>query len=192
MQSRRNLYRDDSADPCTSRHLGWNLNGGSGSLLPFPVPATERNSLRVHSVDDRIAGFTTGVLARGGLRFSASTGPSSDNRIDLELLGTTVSTPSCGGAPFVADFRLAAAQVTDALLVPGDGNTVRALFRNVTGSGTRFNVYTDVLGPAGPQPGALQGTGNSLERVGSPQAFARTNEAIDPAPAPEFFTGGGP
>ena len=191
VQSRRNLYRDDSADPCASRHLGWNLNGGSGSLLPFPPTATVRNSLRVHSIDDRIEGFTTGVLARGGLRIATNTGLSSENSIDIELVGTTVSTPSCGGAPFVADFRLAAAQVLDASLIPGDGNTVRVLIRNVTGSGSRSNVYTDVLGPAGPQPPALQGSGNRLEIVGSPQAFARTNSSIDPAPSAEFFSSAG-
>jgi hypothetical protein len=191
VQSRRNLYRDDSSDPCASQHLGWNLTGGSGSLLPFPPTATVRNSLQVHSTDDRIEGFTTGILARGGLRIAATSGPSSENNIDIELLGTTLSTPSCGGAPFVADFRLTAAQVLDASLVPGDANTVRAVIRGVTGSGSRFNVYTDVLGPSGPQPSALQGSGNRLEIVGSPQAFARTNSSIDPAPDAEFFTSSG-
>ncbi|CAN5327724.1 hypothetical protein BH23GEM2_BH23GEM2_20530 [soil metagenome] len=191
VQSRRNLYRDDSPNPCASRHLGWNLTGGSGSLLPFPPTATVGNSLRVHSIDDRIEGFTTGILARGGLRIAANTGLSSENSIDIELLGTTLSTPSCGGAPASTDFRMAAAQVLDASLLPGDGNTVRAVIRGVTGSGARFNVFTGVLGPAGPQPVALRGSGNRLEIVGSPQAFARTNSSIDPAPSAEFFSSAG-
>ncbi|CAN5326921.1 hypothetical protein BH23GEM2_BH23GEM2_20430 [soil metagenome] len=191
VESRHNLYRDDSADPCAARHLGWNLTGGSGSLLPAPAPATVRNTLRVQSFEDRIEGFTTGVLARAGLRLTATAGPSSENTVDLTLIGTTVSTPACGGAAFVADFRLAGAQVLNASLVPGDGNTLRVLFRKVTGSGTRANVYTDVLGPSGPQPPSLQGTGNTLEILGSPRAFEQTNDAIDPPPPAEFFTSSG-
>ena len=69
IESHRNLYRDDSVDPCVSPHFGWNLTGGSGPPAPLPVPETARNTLRMHSVHDRIEGFTTGVLATGSRRF---------------------------------------------------------------------------------------------------------------------------
>ena len=193
IESRRNLYRDDSADPCTSpRSIGWNLAGGSSPPLPIPVAATARNMLRVHSVDDRIERFTTGVIATGTRRFFALAGPSTDNSLDLELLGTTISTPSCGGAGFVRDLVLIAADAPFAELAPGDGNSLRAVIRGVTGSGTRFNRYGDVLGPSGPLPAALEGTGNRLEIVGNLNAFARTNRDINPLPGTEFFTGGAP
>jgi hypothetical protein len=60
--------------------------------------------------------------------------------------------------------------------------------RGVTGSGSRSNTYADVLGPTGPVAPEIQGTGNRLEFVGNLNAFGQTNRAIDPAPAPEFFT----
>jgi hypothetical protein len=190
IHSRRNLYRDDSPNPCVSRHLGWNINGGSGAPVPLQIPETARNSVRLHSLRDRIEGFTNAILAVGGRRFFASptAGPVTDNSVDLELIGTTISTSECPGAVPGADFRLAGALVSNASLVPGDGNTVRAVIRGVTASGPRSNVYADVLGPTGPLP-AGQGIGNQLEIVGSLRAFARTNRAIDPAPGAEFFRG---
>lgn len=101
-----------------------------------------------------------------------------------------MSTPECGAGVAVSEFRLTAALVGDGSLVPGDRNTLRALFRNVTGSGTRANVYADVLGPTGSQPAALSGTGNRLEIIGSARAFERTNSGIAPAPSAEFYTAG--
>jgi hypothetical protein len=192
LASHHNLYRDDTADPCAAGRLGWNLQGGSGTPIPLPNPGAARNALRLHSVSDRIEGFTMGVLATGGRRFfgAPTAAPVTDNSVDLELLGTTISTPACGEAAFVADLRLAGALVTDGAIVPGDGNTLRAVLRGVTGSGSRSNDYADVLGPAGAQPPSLQGAGNRLSIVGSPEAFARTNHAIAPAPGATFFTGG--
>ena len=190
IDSRHNLYRDDSPDRCVSRHLGWNVAGGSGTPAPLPIPETARNAVRLRSLHDRIEGFTTAILAVGGRRFFASpiAGPTTDNSVDLTLIGTTISTPACEGALPVADFRLASALVSNASLVPGDGNTIRAVIRGVTASGPRSNVYANVLGPTGPLSPELQGAGNRLEIVGSPRAFARTNRAIDPAPGAEFFT----
>jgi len=194
IQSRNNLYRDDTADPCVARRIGWNLQGGAGTPVALsPIPGVERNALDVRSQGDRIEGFTLAVLGYGGRRYFTEplSGPVSHNSLDLELLGATVATSACGGATFVSDFRLFAASVSAGTIYPGDGNTVRAVIRNVTGSGVRFNAYADVSS-SGSQPVVSQGSGNRLRIVGSPQAFARTNDAIDPAPAPEFFTGGGP
>ncbi len=190
--SQNNLYRDDTGNACTVRRTGWNLQGGSGVPVPLVVAGTERNTLRLHSLNDRIEDFTTGVLATGGRRFFAEpmAGPTSDNTVDLQMIGTTISTSACGGAAFVRDLRLAGALAANSSLVPGDGNTLRVVFRGVTGSGVRSNLYANVLGPDGAQSPEL-GTGNWLRFVGSPEAFARTNDAIAPAPAGEFFTGGG-
>jgi hypothetical protein len=188
--SSRNLYRNDSPDQCAPQRLGWNAQGGSGTPVPLTIGATERNVLRINSIDDRIEGFTTAVLAVGGRRFFAApvAGPSTGNSVDLKLIGTAIKTPSCAGATPVADFRLAGALVSNASLVPGDGNTLHAVIRRVTGSGPRSNAYADVLGPTGPVPAAIQGTGNRLDIAGSLKAFVRTNRAIDPAPGREFFT----
>lgn len=190
IQSHRNLFRNDSPNLCAPQRLGWNAQGGSGIPAPLPIGATERNTLRIHSLDDRIEGFTTAVLAVGGRRFFAApiAGPSTDNSVDLELIGTTITTPLCGGSTTVADFRLAGALVSGASLVPGDGNTLRAVMRAVTGSGLRSNAYADVLGPTGPVSPAIQGTGNRLEFAGNLNSFAQTNRAIDPAPGPVFFS----
>ena len=85
------------------------------------------------------------------------------------------------------DFKLAGA-ISSGSYWPGDGNYVRALLRGVTGSGTRANVYGNALVGAVPLPESLQGTGNRLEVIGSPQSFAAPNTGIDPAPGAEFFT----
>ena len=193
VQSRGNLYIDDSPDPCVSKRVAWNLSGGSGVPAPIQIGETTGNSLRVHSQDDRIEAFTLGILATGGRRFFALpiAGPVTDNTIDLNLIGANISTSSCGAALPGTDFRIAGALVTNASVVPGDRNTVHAVFRNVTGSGTRTNFYTDVLGPAGPVVNpALQGTGNHLEFAGSLKAFEQTNSGIDPLPGIQFFSGG--
>lgn len=194
-ESHQNLYRNDSQDQCASlRRGGWNLTGGSGPPAPLPVPETARNSLRWYSVDDRIEGFPTAINATGARRFfpSPTAGPSTDNSIDFKMLGGTIATPTCAGAQDIADLHLAGALSANAALVPGDGNSLRAVITGVTGSGTRFNQYGDAVGPAGPLPPAFQGTGNRLTIDGSPMAFAQTNRNIDPAPGAEFFTARAP
>lgn len=190
IESHHNLYRADSADPCASPRPGWNLTGGSGPPAPLPVPETTRNTLRIHSIDDRIEGFARAVLATGSRRFFPLpiAGPSTDNSLDLQLLGTRISTPACGGVPFVADLDLLGAFSANSAFSPGDGNRLRAVVRGVTGSGPRFNDYENAAGPFGPLPPGMQGTDNRLEIAGSPQSFAQTNRQIDPSPAAEFFT----
>jgi hypothetical protein len=192
--SHRNLYRDDSPDPCATPHFGWNLLGGSGPAAPLPVGETVRNSLHFRSVDDRIRGFTTGVVATGSRRFFPlpTAGPSSDNSLDLKLLDSRISTPSCGGAPFVADLDLAGAFAAGDAFSPGDRNTLHAVVRGVTGSGPRFNRYANSAGPSGPLSPELQGSDNRLEIAGSPQAFAQRNRHIDPAPGAGHFSGAEP
>ena len=190
IESHGNLYRNEAADPCAAPVVGWNLTGGSGPPAPVAVGTTSGNSLRMHSVGDRIEQFTTAVLASGSRRYFGAplAGESTDNSADLELLNATLQTPSCGGAPFVRDLDLKGAYSASNALAPGNGNTLRVVIRRVIGSGPRFNLYADAGGASAPLPTSNQGTGNRLEVVGSPEAFAHTNQQIAPAPSPEFFT----
>jgi hypothetical protein len=188
IQSHHNIYRNDSPNLCVPQRLGWNTHGGSSTPVALPAPSTERNSLRIQSLDDRIEGFTTGVWMVGGRRFFAAAEATNGNSADLELIGAIINTPSCSGAS--VDLRIAGAMTGSASLVPGDGNTVHAVIRNVIGSGLRSNVYANVLGPSGPVAPEFQGTGNRLEIDGSLHAFTHTNTGIHPVPAPEFFNGG--
>ena len=204
--SQGNIYRNEWEDRCASALLGWNLTGGSGAPIPLALPVTARNRLHVRSVDDQIDGFTTGVLATGSRRFfAAPLNPApTGNRIDLQLIGTRISTPSC--APIgtggymtdlpseqvvkIGDLELVGGWAKNAALAAGDGNTVRVELRGVTGSGTRGNRYANAAAFSGPLPAQLQGTANRLEIVGDPQTFARTNRGIDPAPGAKFFISG--
>lgn len=203
--SQDNVYRNEWADPCAQAVLGWNLTGGSGTPVARTLPETARNRLIVHSTNDRIEGFTTGILATGSRRFypAPRNGPSTDNHVDLRLVGTTVSTPECpsgvgsentSGTPMmqmgrVADLRLIGGNVARDGVEPGDGNTVRAELRGVSGSGKRSNKYAHAGGSFGfALKAEFHGKGNRVEIVGDPQTFNRMNHAIDPAPGPEFFT----
>ena len=175
IRSARNLYRSDtpSATP-----LGWNLIGGADSPSPlFVSAATNFNSLEIHSNDDAIEGFATGISVIGGRRFSPLSAPSSSNRLDMYLLGARIETVT-------ADLALFGAASFASGVPTGDGNTARILVRQATGSGPRANLYADSVTPT--MSGL--GVGNRLELVGSPNAFDRSNEGFVPAPPAEFFT----
>jgi len=203
--SQGNIYRNEWQDQCASALLGWNLTGGSGAPIPLALPATTKNRLRLRSVDDRIDGFTTGVLATGSRRFfpSALNAAPSGNHIDLQLIGTRISTPSCASIgrsdsqglaaverTAIMDLELVGGWVKNDALAAGDGNTVRAEIRGVTGSGMRANRYANVATPFERLPAQFQGIGNRLEIVGTSQDFARANHGIVPAPPAEFFING--
>jgi hypothetical protein len=208
LRSQGNQYRNEWPDPCVSPLIGWNLTGGSGSPIPIPLPPTTRNRLTVRSLDDRIERFPTTVLATGSRRFFGDplNPPPTDNSIDLQLIGTVISTPDCAWAPSggntvgiaaarmdpAADFRLTGAWVGNDALNAGDRNTVRVEFRGVTASGPRMNQYAHAAGTSGPLPAHLQGDGNRLEFVGDAASFARINRAVAPSPGAEFFTSGRP
>jgi hypothetical protein len=205
MTSQGNVYRNEWDDRCAQGVLGWNLTGGSGAPIQLTLPETARNRLIVRSTNDRIEGFTTGILATASRRFYAAprNGPSTENHIDLQLVGTTISTPECSsgdasentsGIPTVqrgtvADLRLIGANINFEGLEPGDGNTLRAEFQGVTGSGRRGNRYANAGGSLGPLAPGIRGKGNRLEIVGGPDTFRRSNRAIEPMPGAEFFIG---
>jgi hypothetical protein len=205
--SERNLYLNEQPDRCAVNTLGLNLTGGSGSPMATKLPETSRNRLVVRSVDDRIEGFKTAVLATGGRSFyAASLNPApKNNHIDLKLIGTTLVTPACPplrrvvGSPGVSvatdersekvrDLRLIGAEVVNEGADPGEGNSLRVELRGVTGSGARANRYANADAGYGPLPPALQGKANRLEVAGDRETFNRMNRSIDPAPGPEFFT----
>ncbi len=174
IESRRNLFRSDSAVPGA---LGWNLIGGAGSPA-FPSAPSTSNVLRMHSMDDTIDGFVGGIVARGGQRFLAASGPSSSNGIDLQLVGLHVRTAA---DPAASDLELYGALSAVAGVSPGDDNVVRVLARQSTGGGPLLNVYADSIGG---------GAGNRLRIVGSARAFEKTNDGFEPPPPAEFFESG--
>ena len=192
IESHGNLYRNEVSDPCAAPVVGWNLTGGSGAPVPIPAAGTARNTLLMQSVGDRIEDFTTAIQADASRRYFGAplAGESTDDTIDLELINATLATPPCGAAQVVRDLDLKGAYSASDVLAPGNGNVLRAVIRSVTGSGPRANLYADAGGASAPLPASDQGTGNRLEIVGSPVAFAHTNRQIDPAPSPQFFTSG--
>ncbi len=205
LNSQENVYVNEWEDRCASALLGWNFTGGSGAPIPLTLPETTRNTLRVHSVDDRIDGFTTGVLATGSRRFFAAplNAAPTRNHIELQLIGTKISTPSCSStdkgdgyttdlpvAELVAvrDLELVGAWTRKSGIAAGDGNTLRVELRGVTGSGTRANRFANVGSSSEPLSTQFQGTGNRLQLVGDPQSFAQNNRGINPAPDSRFFS----
>ncbi|MEO8194917.1 MAG: serine/threonine-protein kinase [Gemmatimonadales bacterium] len=205
ISSGNNLYINDLADRCVLPSWGLNLTGGSGAPIAMQLPQTSRNLLVVRSVNDRIEGFKTAVLATGGRSFyGKSLNPApKDNHIELQLIGTTIVTPSCppvrrtvaspGTAvatyESVTDLRLLGSEVVNEGADAGEGNSVRAELRGVTGSGTRSNAYANSAATYGPLRANLQGKRNRLEITGDLAAFTRDNRGIDPLPAAELFTG---
>jgi hypothetical protein len=173
IQSSRNLYRSDSAIPTA---IGWQLFGGADSPGVVVSQASTFNSLQMHSIDDTLAGFATGIAAAGGRRFSALSGTISSNRVELNLHGTHLQTTT-------TDWRLFGA-LSLVNVTTGDDNTAHVLVRQATGSGPRVNLYAN---SSAPTPGAL-GVGNRLEIVGNASAFDRTNNDFVPPPPAEFFT----
>ncbi len=204
--SQGNLYRNEWEDRCAAGLLGWNLTGGSGAPIPLPnLQQTARNRLRVRSIDDQLDGFTTGVLATGSRVFfpvSLNALPTG-NHVDLQLTGTTITTPACGPIHrgeystelaaddliAIRDLELIGAWVKNPGLAAGEGNTVRAEIRGVKGSGMRANKFASVGANSGVVPRNLHGVVNRLTIVGTPQEFARTNRGILPAPGGSFFAG---
>ena len=164
VESRRNLYTRAGFD----RH-GWLLVGGSTSphFLDAAIPGASGNRLHLESVDDRIEGFRYGIQAAAARRLSAQSAPLDDNHVDLRLQGTRIVTPGESDADFVLQAALSeTGQAGGPGEFPaGDRNVLRLEMSGVTGSGSRQNVFAEVVGPVQP---ANFGTGNRLEIVGGP------------------------
>ena len=171
IESRRNLYRSDTAVPTP---LGWSFFGGTAAPIPgLASAASTFNALQMDSHDDTIDAFATGLSAIGAVRSTAISESASSNRIDLNLHGLHMQTTA-------TDLLLLGARTLVDGVSPGDDNTVRALIRKSTGSGPRANVYADSFMGVG--------VGNELEIVGTEKSFAKSNHAFDPIPPAEFFS----
>jgi hypothetical protein len=176
IQSRHNRYRSDSLLPPGN---GWTLFGGADSPLPNVVsgPSTF-NSLQMHSMNDTIEDFATGIAANGGRRIGPLSGALSSNSVELNLHGARLKTTT-------RDFTVSGARSLVAGDFPDDGNTLHLVVRQASGSGPRLNLYGDAF----PLPPGSLGSGNRLEIVGNANAFDHTNENIIPPPPAAFFTG---
>lgn len=176
IQSSHNLYRSDSLAPTG---VGWQLFAGADAPIPLVVSqASTFNTLQMHSMDDTLTGFATGIVAAGGRRINALSATISSNRVELNLHGTLLQTTT-------ADLRLSGATTTLGVST-GDDNTAHVLLVQATGSGVRANRYAHSSIPLTGTPGV----GNLLEIVGNANAFDRTNQNFVPPPPAEFFTGG--
>jgi hypothetical protein len=176
IRSSHNLYRSDSLVPTA---IGWTLFGGADA--PVAIGASQAstfNSLQIHSIDDTLAGFASGIVAAGGRRINALSETISSNRVDLNLHGTVLQTTT-------VDLRLSGATSLVGVST-GDENTAHVLLDRATGSGARANQYAHSATP----PMVSPGIGNRLEIVGNANAFDQTNQNFVPPPPAEFFTGG--
>jgi hypothetical protein len=174
VESDGNVY-----SPLAGAPVAWTIHGASGAPVPmFVAPGTSGNVVRFTSMGDVISGFPTGIAATGARRRNLTSGPHSDNVVDLRLIGLQLST---GTADLVLNGAAA-----NGPFAPGDRNIVRALMIGATGSGARLNSYENETGAGQPQS---LGTGNELRILGSPSSFGVLNPGIDPAPAAEFFNG---
>jgi hypothetical protein len=184
LESKRNLY---ARSPGGLDRFGWRIIGGSSAHIPgLASPGASFNVTRVHSVDDRIEGFKVGILAAAGRRWLGASGPVSDNRVELDLIGTRIRTEG----EDAADFALQGTLSEDAPGIgrefpAGDRNVLHVCMGGVTGSAAdRTNRYTNVYGPSRQ---ADQGTDNRLEIAGTTAEFAGANTGISAAPPAEFF-----
>jgi hypothetical protein len=122
------------------------------------------------------------VVASATKRFfgPADQGPAEDNRLELTMLGTTMSSN-------FYDLDIAAAGVFVPDEIAGTNNTVRLLIRGASGSG-QPNWYGVAYGPPFflELPPELWGTGNRVEVVGSRRAFEAANPGVDPPPTAWF------
>ena len=178
IKSSHNLYRSDSLVPTA---IGLGLSGGADTppaVTLLGSQAATFNSLQMHSIDDTIAGFVTGIVASGGRRINALSEPISSNRVDLNLHGMVLQSTT-------VDLRLAGATSLVGVAT-GDDNTAHVVLVQATGSGARANQYAHSATP----PMVSPGIGNLLEIVGNANAFDQTNQNFDPSPRAEFFTGG--
>ena len=128
--------------------MGWQLLGGSSAPhATTPTPGVFRNTLRVRSLDDRIEGFRVAVHAAAGRRVLDTSGPVSDNRMELDMTGTTFRTLDAGADLSLHGALVESAPGGDTRIAVGDGNELRARISGASGSGPRANVFSNVSGP---------------------------------------------
>jgi hypothetical protein len=183
-ESRNNLY---VCRPGSCEFSAWRLFGGTSAHLPgVAAPGANHNLVRVHSVNDRIDGFQTGISAAAARRWLTASGPVSDNRIELELKGTSIRTTGEGAADLELLGAFSAPEDDgNQEFLPGDRNLLHVLVRDAAGSSSpRANLYADVFGP---KLESNLGSGNRVEFEGSLEEFTHSNAGLIPPPPAEFF-----
>jgi len=173
IDSSGNLYRSEFSLPVN----GWQLYAGvDAPLLPQGVVAETAilNRLEFISSDDQLRGFSTGIFAAAGFRYNQPADVISMN--ELEIRATDLVMQSTN-----RDLVLYGDASSVASRSAGDGNILRAVLRDSSGSGLRDNRY-------GHSSTSL-GTDNALILPGNANAFVKSNRNIRPAPAAELFTG---
>jgi hypothetical protein len=180
IHSSRTCYVNDGS---VAKSFGMMLNGGTLPPAPAFAPLhTSNNLLMLESRNDRIEGFESGIIARGGARFNATPahGPVNGNRAILRLIETTF----LGIAK--SDLALAGAS-SNGDYPPGDENVLTATILRVTGLGTTAEEYLHARGAIPAElPPHLSGGGNRLEVIGDPDSFAASNPGIA-VPDAKFF-----
>lgn len=198
-----NLYRPQVPGSI----VGWSITGGSGAPIPFAAPqgspppppvTTKNNSLDMFSLGDRIEDCYDSIVAAGGIRSFFDlppqfipVGPSSHNRLDLQLYGTKFvnslnSDLYMIGAYSVENFPTGDFNSARALVFGADGGDLENNFY----SDAAYGIYDDDGNWVGDEdlPPENRGQGNELRFRGSLWAFLLANDGFDQSPPPrEFF-----
>jgi len=184
-ESRDNLYVCPGSNPC-NQSAAWWLFGGTSAPHGFAASGANHNLVRVHSVNDRIDGFKTGIWAVAARRWLSTSGPVSDNRIELELQGIRIQTAGEGAADLDLLGAFSAPEADGSQeFSPGDRNILRVLIRDAVGSSSpRANRFAYVVGP---ELEKNLGTGNRVEFAGSLEEFTHSNLGFSPAPPAAYF-----
>jgi len=170
---------------------GWTIIGGSSAPHHSdPLVAGARiNSVEMRSTDDRIDGAVVGIRATAARRFHSTSGPVSDNRVELDLQDLQVRTPAPQGADLVLHGAFAEPDAKLGTEFPvGDRNVLRIRVDGAKGSGVRANVYNV---DSGASPPDLRGVDNRIEILGAGSTFASRNSGFEPPPPSAYFVGDG-
>lgn len=167
----------------------------AGGTAPAPnSPGSDDNTLTVRSVHDRIENVNTGINARSGFRRTATGGKSFGNTLEVDLIGTTISTvdTAARGAMDLAFCPTQAPFNADVDSV-GGGNWIYFSAVKSTGSGETENLYErtaenlDLFAAVCGRQTAL-GDNNGLELFGNLPLWERLNQNFEPPPPEHLFS----
>jgi len=143
----------------------------------------------MRSTGDRIDGAVVGIRATAARRFHSTSGPVSDNRVELDLQDLQIRTRAPKGADLVLHGAFAEPDPKLGTEFPvGDRNILRIRFDGAKGSGVRANVYNV---DSGASPPDLRGVDNRIEILGAGSTFASRNSGFEPPPPSAYFVGDG-
>jgi hypothetical protein len=189
--ARTMIHSDHNHYGSTNRGPGlpaWVIIGASSAPHhPHPgLPGASKNSVTMRSTGDRIDGVV-GIRAMAGRRIHSTSGPVSDNRVELDLQDLRIQTPASGGADLVLYGALAEPDTgLGTAFRVGDRNVLSVRIDGATGSGMRANFYEADSGAATSAPGDAD---NRLEIAGTRAEFTSRNTGFDPGPPESNFGG---